>query len=533
MSDPPPPTGAPLTPPPTETPAAPSHESLEVAPPGEPRVRLFGGRIPLRGRSMRQHAARGSIINAAFSVGLITLGLLKGLIVATFLTASEYGVWGILFISMMTITWLKQVGVGDKFIQQSEDDQEYAFQKAFTLEMLFSAGFFLLFLAAIPLFAAIYGRPEIVVPALLMALTLLTTPLQAPLWVFYRKMEFLKQRTLLAIDPVLGFVVTVALAIAGAGYWSLVIGTIVGSAVGALAALIASPYRISLRYDRGTAREYVSFSWPLVIAGGSSLIIAQGSIIVGEAELGLVGAGSITLAATVAHYSDRVDGILTATLYPAICAAGDRTDLLFESFVKSNRLALMWGVPFGVGLSLFATDLVEYGIGEQWRPAIVLFQAFGLTAAAGHIGFNWDAFYRARGNTRPIAIWSSLAMVTFLLVAVPLLMTYGLKGLAIGVGVMTAVSVATRGYYLTKLFSGFQMAKHGARAIAPAVPAVLAVLIVRSFEEGDRTALIAAGELTLFLGVTAAATLLFERELLREMLGYLRRVPGAEPRAAT
>ena len=34
--------------------------------------------------------------------------------------------------------------------------------------------------------------------------------------------------------------------------------------------------------------------------------------------------------------------------------------------MKSNRLALMWGVPFGVGLTLFAADLVEFGIGEEW-----------------------------------------------------------------------------------------------------------------------------------------------------------------------
>lgn len=49
---------------------------------------------------------------------------------------------------------------------------------------------------------------------------------------------------------------------------------------------------------------------------------------------------------------------------------------MFESFVKSNRLALMWGAPFGVGLSLFA-DLVDHGIGDEWKPAVGLLQAFG------------------------------------------------------------------------------------------------------------------------------------------------------------
>ena len=41
-----------------------------------------------------------------------------------------------------------------------------------------------------------------------------------------------------------------------------------------------------------------------------------------------------------------------------MCAVADRTELLFETFVKSNRLALMWAMPSGLGLALFAPDLV-------------------------------------------------------------------------------------------------------------------------------------------------------------------------------
>ena len=36
--------------------------------------------------------------------------------------------------------------------------------------------------------------------------------------------------------------------------------------------------------------------------------------------------------------------------------------------------------------------------------AIPLIQAFGLTAALNQIGFNWTAFFRALGDTRPIAV---------------------------------------------------------------------------------------------------------------------------------
>ena len=490
---------------------------------------LFAGRIPLYGRTVRQHAARGAIVNAVYQVALMTLGLLKGLVVAAFLTPDEYGVWGILLISVITISWLKQVGASDKFIQQSEHDQESAFQKAFTFEALFTLVFAVLFAVIVPLLALLYGEPRLVAPGLVMAATMPLGVLQAPIWVLYRRMQFARQRVLQAVDPVVGLVVTVVLAATGSGYWSLVIGSTAGLAAGALVAVLTAPYPLRLRYDRSTARSYLSFSWPLIVAGASSLVVAQGSIILGEAELGLAGAGMISFASTIAFYSTRVDAVLTQTLYPAICAVKDRTDLLFEAFVTSNRLALMWGVPFGLGLALFAPDFVRFVVGEQWEPAVFLLQVFGVCMGIGHIGHNWDAFYRARGDTRPIAVWSVIAMLPFVAVAAPLLVIEGLDGYAVGMAVLTLVSLAVRLWYLTRLFEDFRVLGYAVRAIAPSLLATTGVVAVRLVESPDRGSELALGEVLLFLAITAAATLWLERRLLRELWSYLGRTPRAQP----
>jgi polysaccharide transporter, PST family len=429
----------------------------------------------------------------------------------------------VVVITFTTLLWLKQVGVVDKYVQQDEADQELAFQRAFTVELIVTGAFVVAMLAAVPVVTLVYGHGELAVPSVLVIVTIALSVLQTPLWIYYRRMDFVRQRALQAIEPALGFVVTVALAAAGAGYWSLVIGFLAGSAAAALAALRYSPYRLALRFERGTLREYTTFSWPLFVAAASSLVIAQTSIIVGDHVLGLAGVGVIALAASVSNYVNRVDEMLTQTIYPAISAVRNRIDLLFETFVKSNRLALMWGLPFGVGLALFASDLVRFGIGDQWEPGIILFQAFGVIAGVNHIGFNWDAFYRARGNTRPIAIWSFLCMLSFLAAAVPLLIAHGLDGLALGMAVMGTVSLGVRLFFLARLFPGFRIARYMARAAAPTIPAVGAVLTLRLVEGSDRSLAMALGELGLYLLVTVGATLVLERDLLREVAGYLRR----------
>jgi O-antigen/teichoic acid export membrane protein len=474
---------------------------------------------------LRRATARGTIVNAGFTVGLDTLNLLRGFIVAVFVTTSEYGVWTILVVALGTLGLLKEGIVGDKFVQQDEGDQEQAFQRAFTLEAILNGALTLLIAAALPLFALAYGESDILLPGFVILLAIPAATLQSPLWIFYRQMRFLEQRKLQAADPIVAFIITVGLAAAGAGYWSFVIGMVAGRIAGALVAVRASPYRLGFSFDRQTLREYVSFSTPLFVATFSRVVGVQVLVFAGEAELGLAGVGVIGLASSIRVYTDRVDAIVTQTLYPAVCAVRDRKDLLLESFVKSNRLGLMWGMPFGIALALFADDLVHFVYGDEWEPGIGLIQAFGLIAAFNHIGYNWTAFFRARGETKPIGVVGVIGMVGMLAIAVPLLLADGLDGLALGIALVTALTIAVRVWYLSQLFPSFQILVHSARAIAPSVPAVGAVLLLRLVTDLDRSPSLALAELALYLVVTAAATWVFERSLLREVSAYLRAAP--------
>lgn len=482
--------------------------------------------IDTHGRSLRRHTARGTIINAGFLIAVTTLGLLRGFVVAAFLTRADYGIWGILLIGLGTLTWLKGSAVSDKYVQQDEPDQELAFQKAFTLELVFVGGLIALVLIALPALALIYSQPRILAPGIVAAFVLLPAiALQSPLWFFYRQMEFAKQRTLQAVDPVAGFIVTVALAVAGFGYWALLLGTIAGSTAAAVVAIKALPYKLKLNYDKQAARDYFRFSWPIFVSGLAGLVVAQSSLIVGNAVLGIGAVGVITLASSIVSYADNLDDIVTTTLYPAICAVKDRTDLLFESFVKSNRIALMWGMPFGAGLALFAPDLVRFGIGHRWVSAITLIQILGIVAASHQIGFNWTAFYRARGDTKPLAIVNVIVTVAFVAAVIPLTIADGLDGFGVAMAITAVVAISARGYYLVKLFPGLAMVRHGLRGVAPTIPAAAAVLALRAFETGSRNRADAIVELALYVVVTAIATFAFERPLLREISGYLRAQP--------
>lgn len=477
--------------------------------------------------SLRARAARGVLIYGAFTVALGVLGLVKGFILAGFVSRADYGIWGVLVVSLSTLMWLKQAGVGDKFVQQDDIDQELAFQQAFTLELALTGAAVVLIAVVVPLLVAIYKLPQLIAPSAVIALALLISVFQAPLWVYYRKMEFGRQRLLAAVDPLVGFAVSVGLAIAGVGYWAFVGGLAAGVCAASIVAVVVSPFKLRLRYEPGALRSYWSFSGPLLVAGGAGFVMAWSAVLTAKLSLGVAAVGVIALADNIAAFTERVDDIVTGALYPAICAIRDRTAVLYESLVKSNRLALMWAVPFGVGITLFCSDLVSFGIGERWRPAVTLLQMYGIAAAINHVGFNWSAYFRALGTTRPIAIVNVAATVAFLATGIPLLLAMGLPGFALGIVIQALVALALRAYYLQRIFPGFGFLAHAARSFLPTLPAAAVVLLLRVLEPGGRTLAMALGELAIYIAIAALSTWYLESRLLREALAQVFDRPAA------
>jgi O-antigen/teichoic acid export membrane protein len=373
-----------------------------------------------------------------------------------------------------------------------------------------------------PVVAAVYGDERLLALMAATAYLPLAFALQAPTWIFFRRMDFARQRILQGIVPVVTFVVTVPLAAAGAGVWSLVIGPAVGNLAGALAAIRASPYPLALRWDRPTARRYLRFSVWVLLSALATLVVAQGQVLAMNVHDGLRAVGFITLAATFTRYVDRADQVVTVTIYPAICAIRDRTAALAELFVRSNRATLLWTLPAAAGIVLFARALVDHVLGRAWEDAVVLMQGLAIAAALQQAGFNWFSFYRARGDARPGAIEATWGAVAFVVLAVPGLAVAGFTGFVAGRCAAVLVQLAVRARYIRALLPSVRARDVLARPVVPTALAVAAVLVLRAVPgwSGDTEAG-ALAEVALFLVVAAGASLVLERDLLRELVAAL------------
>jgi O-antigen/teichoic acid export membrane protein len=481
-------------------------------------------RLPFPRAELRRRTLRGTVITAIFLAAIDGVVLVQGLVVTRLLGPREIGLYGVVSISVMSLIALKRVGVDELFVQQDQPDQEREFQYAFTLELGLSAVMCVIILVLSPVVAAVYRDDRLVALMASLAYLPIAFALQAPLWVFFRRMDYGRQRSLQAIQPVVGFVVTVPLAAATElGVWSLIVGQVAGYVVAVAATLRVAPYRLALRFDRQVAARYVRFSGPIMLTIVGTILVAQGQILMIKLHDGLAAAGFITLAVTLTRYIDRADQIVTATIYPAICAIQGQRRALTEMYLKSNRATLLWVLPYAVAVVLFAPDLVHFVLGPKWAPAVVLLQGLAVVGAITQLGFNWFSFFRAHGDTRPPAVEATAGAVAFLILAPAGLLLDGFHGFVLARIAAALVPLCVRGVFVRRLLPEVRYRQIVAPTLLPILAATAAALGVRAVLWGDRRTLgQAIAEAVLFVAVYTAAALRRERTLVQELIRGLR-----------
>src|SRR3954453_23714986 len=429
--------------------------------------------------NLRARTARGGAVNAVFLSGAEALVLAQNLLATALLGPDAIGLYGVVTTTAMTIVALRRVGIDEAFVQERASDERDEFQRAFTVELGLGLAGALLIAALAPLLAALYDDDQLLALTLAVAYLPLAFALQAPQWVFFKRMDYLRLRTLQAIVPLGTVAVAVPLLLAGVGVWALVIGPFCGNALAVVAAWRASPFPVRPRPDRAAARRYLRFSWPVFVTSLTLLAVAQGQIALFGLDRGLAAAGWITLAATLTRYVDRADQILATTVYPAIVRVRERVGVLEELFAKANRLTLMWAFPFGVGLALFGSDLVHRVLGPRWDGAIVLIAGLALAGALQQVGYNWFAFYRARGESWPQAVESAALAVSFGVLAVPGALVWGSWGFVAGRLGCTLAALAVRAGYTRPPLPRIRLSGLALRRAAPVAAATVPVLAVR------------------------------------------------------
>ena len=386
--------------------------------------------------SLGKRAAQGALWNyAGFLIGKGVL-VVATLILAQVLSPAEYGLVGMALLVITALDILREFGIGAAVIYRQRDGAAAA-DVAFLLSTILGTGLFLanwlLAPALVPFFKIDSPAQAATLTALLQVLgfSILFTSVGSTQDALLQKTLQYRRRMFPEVGrTVIKGGLSVGLALAGGGVWSLVIGQVAGDGA-ALALLWAvSPWRPTLRIKRALIRPMLGYGLQIMLVDALGTLLSDVDYLIIGRVLGTVPLGVYTLAfripeLTIKNLSQAVSNVA----FPV--AAGLQADVaaLRRAYLTMQQYMLLILAPLGFGLAAVTPALLHVLFGTKWDAAIPVMEVLALYMLLGGISHWPGVIYKAVG--RPdILNWLSVVKLVLL---VPALWWGAVTGGIIGV----------------------------------------------------------------------------------------------------
>ncbi len=253
------------------------------------------------------------------------------------------------------------------------------------------------------------------------------------------RFEFIWQVASLAVR----IVVSIGLAVAGFGVWSLVWGSVAARTIQFALLWYLIPYlpraRFNLRFLRRNWRAGGSyFGSGALFFLGSKVDTAVAGRMFGVTQLGFYQ----TAFALPEELRGRIALTVQKVLFPAYALIQSDHSRFQSTVLQSLRLLATIVVPMGVGMAVLADPIVRVLYGDQWLPVVPLLRIVAAVGIVRALQAVLADIYKAKG--RPdLDFKIGLGLGPFLLLAVLAGSLWGTAGVAGGVLVFNIALLAS------------------------------------------------------------------------------------------
>jgi len=172
---------------------------------------------------------------------------------------------------------------------------------------------------------------------------------------------------------------TLVLAITGARYWALVLGSLAAKSASTLLFLAARRHAIAWPHRLAELKNVLTFGWQVVVARVSWYAYSNADFVVIGHLLGKAVLGAYSFGWSVASIpADKISGILGRVTVPVFAAVQHDAAAVTRYLVRLSEALVYAILPASIGLALVAPDFVRFVLGERWIAAIVPLQLLSM-----------------------------------------------------------------------------------------------------------------------------------------------------------
>lgn len=356
----------------------------------------------------------------------LVVGVGSGALLARLLTPRDFGLFFMASTAIAFVDSFRDFGIPMAVVQRPELDQR-TLSAIWRLNLKLTALVLVVMVAAAPLLAAFFREPRVTQVIIVLALALAvdgTSGVHAGL--LRRELRFGVVTAIEVSCVLVGIAVAVVAALAGAGYWALALQIATRTALQGIAVTVFAGWRPQLRTastgaERVGLREMQRYGANIT---GSRIVLHIGRNI-DQVVVGRAGATELGIYQNAFRWStlpvQQVTTPLLGVVVAALSRVRDRPATFREGFGVAWSGLLVLVVPAVVYTFVAADDVVLVLLGDQWRPAIIVFRILAIGALASLPALVTKWAYYAEGTAGRQLRWSLIStpiMVVAVLVGV-------------------------------------------------------------------------------------------------------------------
>lgn len=349
---------------------------------------------------------------------------------ARLLTPGEFGTVALLGLFTAVAGVLVDGGLSAALIQQQDSDDIDA-STAFWCNLGIGTLAAAMLLLLAPAIAAFY-RIALLEPLMrLMALNVFLGALGAIHVTLLRKrLQFRRLMLIGGTAALASGTLAVAMALRGAGAWSLAVQVVASTAVTTTLLWASSDWRPTLAFSRASARRLFGFGGYYMAASLlDTTYMRLYTLVIGKwfgpRELGYYGNAD----ATVQLPGSFLSGVFGRVVFPMFSAATGTPAVLRRGKQFAVRSMMLLNIPMMLGLAALAVSFVRTVFGTQWLPAAPVLRVLCIAALLTPLHMINTQLLLAHGRSRllfRIEVMKKLLGAGLMAVAAP----FGLLGIA-------------------------------------------------------------------------------------------------------
>jgi O-antigen/teichoic acid export membrane protein len=376
----------------------------------------------------------------ASNVGSQLIQFAFGIALARLLVPADFGMIATLQIFTGFVGMLMSGGMGQSLIRAKEATNA-EFEAVFTLQLALGVLVYVTFFLSAPAIARYFNEPLYTDLLRVSALSFVLRPFaMVRISWLTREMAFRKRALIDISCTAFASIVSVLLAMAGFGVWSLTLSGLIGALALNVVLSRATPLRLRLNLDVGTTRKHGAFGLKITAGDFLTYFIEQSTSVILSKLAGPGPLGIFTKAESLARMPNRMITPPTSqTIFRALSKAQDDLDQSKYIFYRTVTLLMVYVTPFLVGMWWVAEPFIGVVYGEKWLPTAEPLRIMILVGFIRTVGAPSWVLLAAQNRMGPLLLAQVIGLA-FAVAACLIGLNWGLKGVA-------WASVATTAYF--------------------------------------------------------------------------------------